>query len=275
MRRILVLAPHPDDEVVGCAVALSRACVAGAAARVLYLTTGVPAREVLWPWARARHDAMVRRRREEAVRAAEKLGIEIAGFEDWPTRMLKDHLGAATARVRAAARDATEVWVPAWEGAHQDHDVANWIAARLGMPVQEFAEYSFFGGKVRSNAFRDGGGVIALSPEEQAWKRALLALYASERGNLRHIGVTQEALRPLPRHDYTRPPHDGTLFYQRFQWVPFRHPRIDFTSPDAVCHALAAERAEAAKAGPASAERESRDRPGPRRSRHPSGDADR
>lgn len=81
--------------------------------------------------------------------------------------------------------------------------------------------------------------ILWLSPAEQAAKRALLALYASERGNLRRIGLTREGLRPLPRHDYSRPPHPGPCFYQRFQWVPFRHPRVDFTSPDDICVRLA------------------------------------
>lgn len=240
MRRILVLAPHPDDEVVGCAVALRRAIAEGAEARVLFLTTGVPAPDVLWPWQRRHHAEMVERRRREAVAAASRLGVAIAGFEDRPTRTLKDDLPAAVARVREAASWASEVWVPAYEGAHQDHDVANWIAARLDRPALEFAEYGFAGGVVRSNAFADGSGAFPLSEEEAAWKRGLLALYASERGNLRHIKVEQEALRPLPRHDYARPPHAGTLFYARFQWVPFRHPRVDFTRPEEVCRALAA-----------------------------------
>jgi hypothetical protein len=29
------------------------------------------------------------------------------------------------------------------------------------------------------------------------------------------------------------------LFYERFQWVPLRHPRIDFDPPEAVYGALA------------------------------------
>jgi LmbE family N-acetylglucosaminyl deacetylase len=242
VRRILVLAPHPDDEVVGCAVALRRAIAEGAAARVLFLTTGVPARAVLWPWQRPRHPTMVERRRTEAVAAARRLGAEIAGFGDWPTRTLKDHLAEAERRIRDAAAQASEIWVPAWEGAHQDHDVANWIAAQLALPVVEFAEYAFNGGMVRSNEFAEGIGAIRLTPEEAEWKRGLLSLYASEHGNLRHIRVEQEALRPLPRHDYARPPHEGKLFYQRFQWVPFRHPRVDFTRPEEVCRALAAAR---------------------------------
>ena len=252
MRRILVLAPHPDDEVVGCAVALRRALAEGAHARVLFLTTGVPARDVLWPWQRQRYDAMVGRRQEEATAASRALGAEIAGFEAWPTRTLKDHLAATEQRIRRAAAEASEVWVPAWEGAHQDHDVANWIASRLSLPVVEFAEYGFAGGVVRSNEFAEGGGELRLTPEEAAWKRGLLALYASERGNLRHIRVEQEALRPLARHDYTRPPHEGKLFYQRFQWVPFRHPRVDFTRPEEVCRALAKAEGTSPRGDPAS-----------------------
>jgi hypothetical protein len=280
MKRILVLAPHPDDEVVGCAVALRRAMADGASARILFLTTGVPAREVLWPWARVRHREMVERRRGEAVRAVKLLGAEIAGFQHWPTRTLKDELPAAERLARAAAHQASEVWAPAWEGGHQDHDVANWIASRLDLPVLEFAEYSFFGGEVRSNAFPGGDGSIALTPDEQAWKRNLLAVYASERSNLRHIRVEREALRPLPRHDYAHPPHEGRLFYQRFQWVPFRHPRIDFTQAHEVCRALANGTRDAAApistAGrlyPASAGRASRGRPAPRALRRPNGDA--
>lgn len=69
-------------------------------------------------------------------------------------------------------------------------------------------------------------------------KRRLLALYRSERGNLRHVRTALESLRPLPRHDYTRPPHAGTLFRERFHWVPFRHRRVDFERTGAVLAAL-------------------------------------
>lgn len=106
----------------------------------------------------------------------------------------------------------------------------------------EFAEYNFCGGVPRSHCFPYATGaerVLCLIGEEAAAKRALLALYRSERGNLAHVGVESESLRPLPRHDYTAPPHDGTLFYERFHWVPFRHPRIDFEPAQRVRAALA------------------------------------
>jgi len=245
--RILVLAPHPDDEVVGCAVALRRALAAGDACFALYLTTGVPPVETVWPWQRVRYTARGARRENEARRVAERIGLTPVAFLDWPARTLKAHLGEALARIRAAlAQHAIDlVWAPAWEGAHQDHDAANFLAAQLAgqCRVLEYAAYNFSGGVVRSGRF--GGGesaaeLITLTPDEQAWKRALLAVYASEHGNLAHIGTATEALRPLAAHDYTRRPHGGTLFYERFQWVPFRHPRIDFEPSERLTEALAA-----------------------------------
>jgi LmbE family N-acetylglucosaminyl deacetylase len=243
-RRILVLAPHPDDEVVGCCAALGRALREGARASCLYLTTGVPAREVLWPWARRRHGRRVERRRAEARRAAALLGIAPVDFAAVPSRRLKEHLGPARARVQAALRELAIdlLWVPAYEGGHQDHDAASFLASTLrdAVEVWEFSEYNYAGGRVRAQAFPRPSGAeraIELDGEERARKRRALALYASERGNLRHVGVAREVLRPLAAYDYSRPPHPGTLFYQRFQWVP-RHPRVDHTRPEEVCAAF-------------------------------------
>jgi LmbE family N-acetylglucosaminyl deacetylase len=245
-RRILILAPHPDDEIVACGVAARRARAEGAEIFVLFLTTGVPPCEMLWRWQRGGYSRRVERRREEALAAMMLLGAQPVGFLDIPSRRLIAHLHAAAAALDRAFREtrAGELWVTAFEGAHQDHDAANALSAgfRESLPVWEFAAYNFADGKVRSNRFLDArGGVVELrlSREEAALKRRALATYASERGNLRHIRVEQEAWRPLPRHDYASPPHAGTLFRERFHWVPLRHPRIDFT-PSAEIHAVLA-----------------------------------
>jgi LmbE family N-acetylglucosaminyl deacetylase len=242
---ILVLAPHPDDEVVGFAARIARRRAMGARIEILFLTDGIPPAEALWPWSRSGRPARVVRRRAEAEAVARRLGVVIAGFLDIPSRRLKDHLAEARDAVRAAlARGAAgELWVPAYEGAHQDHDAANFLASRLGgVAVWEAPLYGFAGGEVRRQEFLDGGvgaDVVTLTAEERQAKRDLLAVYASERGNLDYVGCEREALRPLAAYDYSRPPHPGKTFYQRFQWVPFRHPRVDFTTPEEVCRALA------------------------------------
>jgi hypothetical protein len=86
---------------------------------------------------------------------------------------------------------------------------------------------------------------LRLHEREVAAKRAALALYASERGNLAHIAAARETFRPLASYDYARPPHPGVLFYRRFQWVWPRHPRVDYTRAEEVCAAIGAFRAQA------------------------------
>ena len=80
--------------------------------------------------------------------------------------------------------------------------------------------------------------MLDLTPEEQRKKRAALALYASEKMNLNYVDVVREVYRPFAASDYSRVPHEGTLWYARFQWVPFRHPRVDFTNPLDVSQAI-------------------------------------
>lgn len=224
---VLILSPHPDDEVVACGIAALRARAVGTAVFVLYVTTGVPGRRG--------YDARVSRRRQEAIAAAALLGLDPVGLRDTPARCLRHDLDSAHRDIEGALRSsgAGELWVPAFEGGHQDHDAANALAASFAdrLSVFEFAAYNFAGGRVRANRFTDhrGGEItIEATPHEAALKRRALAVYGSERGNLRHVGAAHEAWRPLPAHDYGAPPHAGRLFRERFHWVPFRHPRIDW-----------------------------------------------
>jgi LmbE family N-acetylglucosaminyl deacetylase len=245
---ILVLVPHPDDEVVACAAAIGRARAAGSNIALLYLTHGCIEAAAMWPWDRHRYGAAVARRRAEGERVAAELGVAIAGQTDRPARHLWRELPAAEAEVRAAvaAVRADQIWTPAYEGGNPDHDGANAIAARLaaeGLSVLEFAEYNLAGGRPRAHAFPDPNGretVLALTPAERDAKRRLLGLYASETSNLNYVRPDRETFRPLAAHDYGRPPHPGKLWYARFQWVPFRHPMVDFTRPAQVTAALAA-----------------------------------
>ena len=245
-KRIVLLIPHPDDEVVGCAEAIRQAVAQGSDVFGCYLTNGVPHPSLLWPWQRTGHAARVARRWHEAEAAAARLGIRMALRQDIPTRALKDHLAQTAARLDGAfgALRPSVVWAPAYEGGHQDHDVTSYLARRVAerCEVWEFSEYNFEAGRVRSQRFIGPSGgerEIRLDAEAAREKQALLALYASERGNLSCVRCQRECFRPLARYDYTRPPHPGRLFYQRFQWVPW-HPRIDHTRPEAVCRAIAA-----------------------------------
>jgi len=245
--RALILIPHPDDEVVGCAVAIARARAGGVFIVGLYLTTGIPAQEQLWPWRRSNYAGLIARRREEAGRAATALGIVPAGFLPWPARTLKSHLDEAAALIERTLGEhgIDEIWAPAWEGGHQDHDVTNFLAAHCAgkRQVREFAEYNLAGGRVRSQTFAQSNGteqLLTSTTAEARFKSELLSIYRSERANLRYVRLRRESMRPLARYDYGSAPHPGRLFCERFQWVPFRHPHVDFDRPEAIRSALAA-----------------------------------
>jgi LmbE family N-acetylglucosaminyl deacetylase len=288
---ILILVPHPDDEVVACAAAIGRAQKNDAEVFALYLTHGCIAQETLWPWQRKHYEKFVARRRTEAEECARFLGITPVGWSSRPARHLWRELQVVADEIRTAitAHNINQLWIPAYEGGNADHDglnaVVNFLvqdfgktglaplplaggvggglqteahtsfspsptlsaseerinSAPVALSVLEFAEYNFFNGKANSQAFPYPNGTeqtITLSPEERAKKRAALEIYKSEKQNLNYVRTDRECFRPLAVYDYSKPPHPGTLWYERFHWVPFRHPRVDFTKSDGVTKSI-------------------------------------
>ena len=124
MSPAIVLAPHPDDEVLGASTILRHWPTT-----VVHVTDGVP------PWTDpAAGAALVERRRAECGAAWDVLGADVAGiiqlgFDDltvWRAvselaDILTDHLTGS---------EPTTVHVPAHQGGHPDHD-ATFAAALL------------------------------------------------------------------------------------------------------------------------------------------------
>lgn len=244
-RKILILVPHPDDEVVACAAAIGRAQKEGADIYALYLTHGCIARNEMWPWERKHYTAAVTRRQMEAKQVAAGLRITPAGWSQRPARHLWRDMENVTHEIEEAiARHRIDqLWTPAYEGGNPDHDALNAICQLFigRVSVLEFAEYNFKGGVACSHTFPDENGTekrLMLTPEERLRKKHAIKLYASEQKNLGYVEMVRECYRPLAEYAYSRPPHEGTLWYARFQWVPFRHPRVDFTKPEEVSSAI-------------------------------------
>jgi len=244
-KNILIAVPHPDDEVVACCAAIGRAQAQKARIYALYLTHGYIARDIMWPWERKNYEAHVARRRMEGEEAAKLLGITPLSWNARPARHLWRHLGEVQSEIESAVarHNIDQLWVPAYEGGNADHDALNAVGSVFAdkLSVFEFAEYNFSAGKahLQEFPFPDGSEqMIGLAPEEIRRKRDALKIYASEKGNLNYVKTEQECWRPLAKYDYSRPPHDGVLWYARFQWVPFRHPRVDFTDARDVSEAI-------------------------------------
>jgi len=244
-KNILILSPHPDDEIVACCIAIKHAQKNGSKIYVIHLTNGCPSKDIMWPWKKHLYDKKVKIRKEEAISVAKKLGVEIVGFGNRPSR----HLWQNLCEVKREIIDAIskfkidQLWCPAYEGGHPDHDGINGMISsmRNNISILEFAEYNFCNGEVNSHKFPFTTGtekIIEFTKEETLFKKECLNIYKSEKLNLNYVKTIRETYRNLHSYDYTKLPHEGTLWYKRFNWVPFPHPSIDRSKPINVCKVI-------------------------------------
>ena len=82
-RRLLVLAPHQDDEIIGCGGVFQNSIKAGKEVQVIYLTDGAP------PKMRGgERERYIKVRQDEARRVWEAMGGREPIFWDFPCRRL-------------------------------------------------------------------------------------------------------------------------------------------------------------------------------------------
>ncbi len=116
--RILVFAPHPDDEVIGCGGALARHHDAGHHSVVAFMTDGRQGHQ----FTDLRGDALVATRRAEAQEAARRLGIGECVFLDNPDSRLWTCRGARRQATELLANVGPDVvYLPAFTDTHIDH----------------------------------------------------------------------------------------------------------------------------------------------------------
>jgi len=146
--RLMIFAPHPDDEVLGCGILLQRARTAGAATRVVYLTDGEnnpwPQRFLERKW---RLDARDRQRwgqlrRSECLAALQVLGHDpsTASFLAMPDQGLTALLIKGCTKTLARLTDSivdwapTHLFIPSATDIHPDHSA---VAVMLSLVLQK------------------------------------------------------------------------------------------------------------------------------------------
>jgi LmbE family N-acetylglucosaminyl deacetylase len=201
--RILVIAPHPDDESIGTGGLLKRARAAGADVRVIFCTSGddnpwpqraIERRVFISTSARLRWAA---RRRDEA-RAALRflLGYDDAAlFLNLPdqgvTRLLL-HGGEqaiATLRAEFAALRPTIVVLPSADDAHPDHSAMNVLA-----------RFAFTGALHECRVLTY---VVHRRGNSAPWPSLLLRLTDAEVRDKRHAILCHETQMVLSRRRFT------------------------------------------------------------------------
>lgn len=124
-RSALVLAPHPDDEAIGCGVTISRKVECGAAVRVVFATDGRHSH-------RSQHlspDDLARLRHQEALASCRTLGLADSRvvFLDYRDRSLAENLDELTERLRAliACHRPEDIFTPSAIDTNPDHWALN------------------------------------------------------------------------------------------------------------------------------------------------------
>jgi LmbE family N-acetylglucosaminyl deacetylase len=144
--RVLVIAPHPDDESIACGLMLQTAAASGAKMSILYLTDGDnnawPQRLMERRWRIRSHDRARwgRLRRAEALLALGTLGLgarcaRFAGLPDQGlTDLLIDDANAFIGLIERAIVDLspTHVFAPSLHDIHPDHNAAA-VAVQLAL----------------------------------------------------------------------------------------------------------------------------------------------
>lgn len=142
--KLVVLAPHPDDESLGCGALLARA-FAEAGAHVICLTDGSASHPGSALWTPQRLSAL---RHAEMARALECLGgsardLTWLGMAD--SRLYQaDATGVAdTLEQVIEGIDARQVFVPAAKDHHEDHQATARFASELRTRRPDWSFYSY------------------------------------------------------------------------------------------------------------------------------------
>ncbi len=196
--RVLVFAPHPDDESVGTGGLLQHAIEVGSPVQVVYFTDGdnnawaQRASEVRWRIGAAERARFGIRRRGEASRALETLGlcgeaVRFLGFPDQGATDLLLHSNRVAMRALACALSEfrpTVVVGPSMLDLHPDHSaLAVMVELAIqctGAPLAPRARVRYLVHNPTLLHRQEGSLVLPLSDRQRARKRSAIACHRTQ-----------------------------------------------------------------------------------------------
>jgi LmbE family N-acetylglucosaminyl deacetylase len=190
LTRVLVVATHPDDDVIGAGGLIQRAISSGGALRVLFVTAGErndwPQRAMLRRWRLTATDRAewARLRRGEAACALDRIGAgaKCSFFLGFPDQRLSelarrgdasllDAIAAHVAEFRPAL-----VIAPSYFDVHTDHRASSYFVHQAVAGRVPIATYLVHGQPPTTRTLF----TIRLTAEEQQQKRNAIACHESQ-----------------------------------------------------------------------------------------------
>jgi len=176
---VLVIAPHPDDEAIGCGGALCLHVATGDRVAAVFLTSGE-----LGLTDRPPEEAR-RVREAEAKAAGEVLGLSRLAFLRGPDWHLNEHVGTMAARLRELLDEVTPalIYVPHAGDDHPDHRASLPIlrAAIVGRSPPALATYEVWSPLPTFDFVVDATDVMARKLKAVRCHRSQLGLYRYDR----------------------------------------------------------------------------------------------
>ncbi len=230
---IAVVVAHPDDEIIGCGAHLPL----WPGAHIIHVTDGAPHKTT-----DATAAGCASREQYACVRLSESLkALGLAGIAPSRLRQLKvpDQQAAfALSEVTLLLEEnLTElrpdaILTHAYEGGHPDHDATAFavhaackrLLKRVGRApvIMEMSSYFNSAGSMATASFLPREGVRSreqsLSTSQRELKRHMFDCFATQRNVLQYFPIAREVFRFAPEYDFSRPPHEGRLYYELFDW---------------------------------------------------------
>jgi LmbE family N-acetylglucosaminyl deacetylase len=217
LTRVLILATHPDDDVIAAAGIIQHALAAGGCLRVLFITNGENnhwAQRALLRKLRitaADRCDFARLRSEEAQRSLESIGAGrdccfFLGYSDqhiWQLARSGDTRLQSDLERHASEFRPTLVIAPSFFDVHTDHRATAWFAHKAFGPEIPFATYIVHGQAQPMRTLF----TIRLTPAEQQKKRDAIACHESQLLLSRHRFLAYAAATETfyaPEHDVVR-----------------------------------------------------------------------
>jgi LmbE family N-acetylglucosaminyl deacetylase len=228
--RILIVAAHPDDEVIGAGAQMP-----GMQARldIVHVTDGSP--DSLADAHRARfstREEYAEARRREVLNAVALAGVpehrcHQFGLTDQRASLQMPDLTCKLVGLIHRLQPTVILTHP-YEGGHPDHDACS-LAVRAALDsipevdseLWEFTSYHARATGVETGVFlppTDSTIECPLTAEQQALKRRMFECFSSQQPVLTIFNTDTEAFRPAPKYDFTEPPHPGRLHYEQYDW---------------------------------------------------------
>jgi LmbE family N-acetylglucosaminyl deacetylase len=227
--RVMIVAAHPDDEVIGAGGQFPDLAPG---LLIVHVTDGAPLNPADAEAAgfSSRQDYAAARHHESTMAGA-LAGVDSSqyvriGVTDQRAGFDLEGLTKTLADLFERERPDIVLTHP-YEGGHPDHDATAFAvhaAAHLSgvERLWEFTSYhSGERGLVTGQFLANGPGLAnerALTEERRDLKRRMFDCFATQQHMLVNFGTEVERFRQAPHYDFTRAPHPGRLNYENFDW---------------------------------------------------------